>query len=147
MHRRSSTVWLPLVLALLLASCTKEEPAPSPTTRPTESSTSVSPSPIKTGDYGYDASGVSATLQPKEGAWTLEVANDSGDKIGAPGVYALDASDGHQVDATVKGAKPLEDGESGSYSVNWPAGFDARRAGMIIFMVGEDMYGGFYLQA
>ena len=144
MNRRASTACV--LLVLLLVSCTKEKPAPSPiTSRP--SGSSVSPSPIKPGEYGYDASGVNATLEPKEGAWALKVTNTSGQKIGAPGVYALDASDGHRIDATLKGARPLEDGGSGSYSVIWPQDFDPKQSGMIIFMVGEDMYGAFYQQA
>jgi len=145
MNRRTSTACV--LLALVLASCTKEKPVPSPITPGSAGSgTEISPSPIKAGEYGYDASGVSATLEPKESAWALKVTNESGEKIGAPGVYALDASDGHRIDATVEGARPLEDGGSGSYQVIWPQDFDPKQSGMIILLVGEDMYGGFYLQ-
>ncbi|MCJ7831973.1 MAG: hypothetical protein MUP92_00815, partial [Actinobacteria bacterium] len=64
-------------------------------------------------------------------------------KLGAPGVYALASDDGHEVDAKVKGSRPLADGASATLEVTWPADFDRKNVGMVMLLMGEDLYGGF----
>lgn len=128
-----------LIAVLAVSACTKaEEPQASPS-----SSTSSTELNVAEGTYGWSAYGVTATLTPGPEAWSLEIANDSGRKLGAPGVYALASDDGHEVDAKVQGSRPLADGASATLEVTWPADFDRKNVGMVMLLMGEDLYGGF----
>lgn len=130
-----------LMAVLAVSACTKaDESDPSPSA---EGSTSTESPDVAKGTYGWGAYGVTATLKPGAEAWTLEIENDSGKKVDAPGIYALASDDGHQIDATVKGAKPLADGGSATLDVTWPADFDQKNVGMVMLLIGDDLYGGF----
>ena len=131
-----------LILAVAVAACTGDKDEPEPSAKP---ATSQAPEElvVEAGTYGYEAYGVKATLKPEGDAWTLEISNSSGDKLDAPGLYALDARDGHQVDATVEGSKPMNDGDSETLNVTWPTDFDDKQIGMIVLLMGDDNYGAF----
>lgn len=137
--RRSLAVAI-LAVAVLAAACTKDEDVSSPS--PATPSTGASQA-IGANQYGWDAYGVTAVLTPTPGTWRLKITNHTGTKIDAPGIYALAADDGHRIDATVEGAEALADGESGTLEVAWPSDFDNKNVGMVMLMVGEDLYGGF----
>jgi hypothetical protein len=130
-----------LVAALAVSGCTKaDETKPSPSVG---GSTSTEAPEVLKGTYGWGAYGVTATLKPGDETWSLEIENDSGKKIGAPGIYALASDDGHRVDSTVEGAKSLADGGSATLDVTWPPDFDEKNVGMVMLLIGGDLYGGF----
>jgi len=133
-----------LVVAVLMTSaCTKDKGTSTPTPGGGSAPSSTAP-PLAKGVYGWDAYGVDAVLTPGDETWTLKIKNTSGAKVEAPGIYALASDDGHKVDATLEGAKPLADGESATLDVSWPSDFDARgNTGMVMLMIGPDLYGGF----
>lgn len=134
---------LVVVAVLMTSGCTNDKGGPTPSSVGSSGASSSAP-PLAKGVYGWNAYGVNAILTPGDGSWSLKIKNTSGEKIGAPGIYALASDDGHKVDATVDGAKPLADGESATLDVTWPADFNAHEnSGMIILMIGSDLYGGF----
>jgi len=132
-----------LVVAVLMTSaCTKEKGGSTPT--PGSSGVSSTASPLEKGTYGWNAYGIDALLAPGADTWTLEIKNTSGQKVGAPGIYALKSDTGEKVEATVEGAVSLADGESATLNVTWPTDFSAHEnAGMIMLLIGSDLYGGF----
>lgn len=132
-----------VVVGLLASACTKAKTDTSPSPSAGSPDGSPSAATVVKGTYGWDAYGVTATLKPGDGAWSLEIKNTSGAKIDKPGIYALGQMDGHQVDATVAGSKPLGDGDLETFDVTWPPEFDPKNAGMIMLTVGNDLYGGF----
>lgn len=137
---RKSLIVMGILLALAASACTKDdEPTPAPDASPSAGATAEIE--LEAGQYGYEAYGVTAVLEPKGGKWTLEVSNDSGYEVGAPALYALDARDGHQIDATVEGAEALKDGASETLQVTWPQDFDDKQIGMIVLLLGGDNYG------
>jgi hypothetical protein len=141
---RKSLIVSGLVLVLAVSACDKGDSQPSPSAEPKPSTASGSPViDLAAGQYGYEAYGVEAVLSPKGGQWTLEVSNSAGTKLDAPGIYVLDARDGHQIDATVEGAKPLADKEKATLTVTWPPDFDEKQIGMVILTIGGDNYGAF----
>lgn len=130
-----------LIAVLAVSACTKADQSdPSPSGG---GSTSTAVLDVAKGTYGWGAYGVTATLKPGAEAWTLEIENDTEKKIDAPGIYALASDDGHQIDATVEGAKPLADGDSATLDVTWPADFDQKNVGMVMLLIGDDLWGGF----
>lgn len=137
-----------LVIAVLLvlatAACNGDGKETEPSKTPASSSSqSGEELVVPAGTYGFDAYGVVATLEPKGDGWTLKVENKSGTRLDAPGIYALDARTGEQFDATLDGAKPMEDGFSETLDVTWPEGFDDKQIGMVILTIGDSNYGGF----
>lgn len=134
---------LVLVAVLMISACSKNKGVtPSPSGGSPAPSSSVQA--LAKGTYGWDAYGVVAVLTPGASTWTLKISNSSGVKIDKPGIYALASNDGHRVDATVAGSKPLADGQSATLDVSWPADFDARNnAGMVMLTIGSALYGGF----
>jgi hypothetical protein len=139
---RRRLVWI-AVIAFAASACTKgggDATPPPPSGQPTPSPSIV----LDKGTYGWDAYGVTAVLTPQAEGWSLEIENTSGEKIGAPGIYALRSDTGARVDATVTNAQPLPNGGSATLDVTWPQDFNARdNAGMIMLVVGDSLYGGF----
>ena len=132
-----------LVAALMISACVKAK-NDTPTPSGAGSAPSSSAPPLAKGVYGWNAYGVEAVLTPGTGTWTLKIRNNTGARIDKPGIYALASDDGHRVDATVAGAKPLADGGSATLAVSWPSDFDSEgEGGMVMLMVGSDLYGGF----
>ena len=141
MPRLGRLVGVVLAAVLAVSACTKAEEAdPTPSAG---TSTATEALDVAKGTYGWGAYGVTATLKPGSEAWSLEIQNDTGKKIDAPGIYALASDDGHQIHATVEGAKPLADGDSATLDVTWPADFDQKNVGMVMLLIGDDLWGGF----
>ena len=134
-----------LVVALMGSACSKDKNVtPTPSGGSSAPSSSAPPLSLAKGVYGWDAYGIEAVLTPGTDTWTLEIQNKTGAKIDQPGIYALASDDGHRVDATLVGAKPLADGESGTLDVSWPPDFDSKgNMGMVMLMIGSELYGGF----
>lgn len=136
---RAVAVGVALVVVLATSACTKSDEA---TSSPTAAA-SVADIDVPQGDYGWAAYGVTATLVPGQDSWTLDIKNASGEKLGAPGIYALASDDGHQIDATVEDSQPLADGAEETLNVVWPQDFDPKNVGMVLLLMGDELYGGF----
>ena len=129
-----------LLGALLAAGCNKE-PAPSP--KPVSPS---SPSPsvaVAKGDYTYNDYGIIATLTPGGESWAFKISNRTGQAIAKPGIYALDARDGHRIDATVEGSQPMNTGQSKEFTVVFPSELDPNHVGLVLLEIGSADWGAF----
>ncbi|MGQ0671071.1 MAG: hypothetical protein ACT4PO_15665 [Actinomycetota bacterium] len=93
--------------------------------------------------YSYVNNGLEASFTVSGTSGTLEVRNNSGNEVGAPGLYSLDPSTGDRVDAMADGAAPIADGETASFRVTFPEGFDLAAAGFVGLELGGEDYGGF----
>ena len=129
-----------LALTLVAAACSKDEPAP-----PAAGQTSAPP-PVEVvpeGEYGYSSYGVKADLVPDGDTFKLIVTNKTGVNLGKPGVYALDAVDGHQIPGTVVDSQPLANGKSGEFAVSFGEGFRPDQVGLMILEFGSSNFGAF----
>lgn len=127
-----ATVTASLVLAL--ASCTAK------------TGSSAAPTPDLSGpgngSYFYDGDfGVAATLEPDGSGWQLTVKNTTGDTLGKPGIYALAATDGSRIDATLTDPSPIGDGEESSFSVSFERKLAPQNMGLVVLMFGGENFG------
>ena len=137
---------MPAVLvALLLGACTNNDPTPPPsssggsTTQPSEVPTSFAP----TGDYTYENAGVIASVKYAPDKSTLTVTNHTGAEIPAPGIYMLDARDGHRIAGTVQDTESLATGSSQDFTVTFAQQVDQANVGLMILLIGHANYGAF----
>jgi hypothetical protein len=130
--------------ALGSAACEKAQSQPdgeSPTTKPTEES--IGPIGTTKDEYRYQNAGLVAVLKFRGAGGTLQVENDSGFDLPAPGFYVLDARDGHEIDGTVRNSEPVPDGTKKSFQISVGEGFDLDNVGLVVLLMGEDNYGAF----
>lgn len=121
-------------LVLLSVSCTRGGgPEPSPT------ASSLTPVP---GSYSYDGGfGVTVTLAPKGSDWLLSVKNATGHTLGKPGIYALAATTGFRIDATVAGAAPIPDGGQSQFQVSFSRRLAPEDMGLVLLLFGGENFG------
>jgi hypothetical protein len=145
--RPSGYFVLPLVLAgLLLSACTGNSGAKTSTTAPTESDVPDSSTPTvppKPGEYTYENAGVIATLRYAPDKSTLTVSNHTGAEIPAPGIYMLDARDGHRIAGTVQNTAPVATGSSKDFTVTFASQLEQANVGLMILLIGHANYGAF----
>ena len=128
-----------LALTFIAAACSKDEPAP-----PVAGQTSAPPvEVVPEGEYGYSSYGVKADLVPDGDTFKLSVTNKTGVNLGKPGVYALDAVDGHQIPGTVVDSQPLGNGQSKDFAVSFGEGFKPDQVGLMILEFGSANFGAF----
>jgi hypothetical protein len=135
-----------LVFAIVLAAC---DSGGEPSNTPSKTTSSVVPTPAETftgapgtATYEYANEGlvVTVTLDGSDG--TLDVENDSDNDLEAPGLYVLDAVDGHEVDGTVLDAAPVAAGDTASFNVRLDD-LTVDDIGLLVLLFGADNYGAF----
>jgi hypothetical protein len=145
--RPSGYFVLPLVLAgLLLSACTGESGAKTSAAAPTETDAPGSSTPTmerKPGEYTYENAGVIATLKYAPDKSTLTVSNHTGAEIPAPGIYMLDARDGHRIAGTVENTAPVATGSSQDFTVTFASQLEQANVGLMILLIGHANYGAF----
>jgi hypothetical protein len=131
-----------LLLALTASACQGEGGASPPAGNPGSGETESPAAPP--GSYVYDAYGIRATLEPGDGeSWTLKISNKTGSSLAKPGIYALDARDGHQIKGTVEGSSQLNNGQSKEFAVTFAEPLDARNTGLVVLLIGAANWGAF----
>ena len=130
-----------LVLALVLAGCDSGGGQASNTKVATTSASAPTPAETFTGapgtatyEYANEGLLVTVTLDGTDG--TLD--ND----LDPPGLYVLDAVDGHEVDGTVLDAAPVAAGETASFDVRLDD-LTVDDIGLLVLLFGADNYGAF----
>jgi len=135
-----------LLVSALLAACTKSTP-PAATKSSSGSSSSVStPTPTPTASrtqYTYSNAGVLADVKYSPSQSTLTVTNHTGAEIPAPGLYMLDARDGHRIAGTVQNSTPIPSGTSKDFNVTFAQQEDQNNVGLLILLIGHANYGAF----
>ncbi len=136
-----------LALALALAACTDDGGEADGATAGTGPS-ATGPTgrlsvPPGSNVYRYVNAGLEAILDLDAG--TLEIANGTGRELPPPGLYALDARDGAQVDGQVADAASIPDGETVTFRAQLD-GIEPRNIGLVILLMGDDNYGAFVRQ-
>jgi len=139
---------LALASALLLGACIGGEDDPngeSPTgiTGPQD----TGPTPAETltpgvGVFTYENAGLKVTADIEGTAGTVEVDNGTDNDLEEPGLYILDAVDGHRVQVEVQGSAPLAAGETATFPVSLGE-TDVDQIGLLILLFGKDNYGAF----
>ena len=133
--------------ALLLGACTRNDPTPPASSDGSTSSTapsSVEPtSPGQTGAYTYENAGVIADVKYSSDKSTLTVTNHTGAEIPAPGIYMLDARDGHRIAGTVEDSAPVPAASSQDFTVTFAQPVDEANVGLMILLIGHANYGAF----
>jgi hypothetical protein len=136
-----------LLATVLLGACTNNDTKtpPSPTgsggsTQPSSSTPSISTPP---GEYSYENAGVIATVKYAPDKSTLTVTNHTGAEIPAPGLYMLDARDGHRIAGTVENSAPVPAASSKDFSVTFAQQVDEANVGLMILLIGHANYGAF----
>lgn len=145
MHvRRIALACASVIAVAMVSACTSSEVVPAtPVDAPAAlPSVSVAPGEVV---YRYSgAGGVVAILRFADGvAGTLEVRNDTGTEIPAPGLYLLDARDGARSEVAVTAAAPVPDGGTRTFAVT-VAGFPLDQVGMFVLLLGGEDVGGFF---
>ncbi len=138
---------LVLVLAVVLAGCSTAVGTPEESAPPSPPATTPPPAlgPVGTtpGTYEYRDGGLTAVLELHGNAGTLQVTNETGRRLGRPGLYVLRADDGREVRGRVVGAAPLGSGEAREFQVRFPADLDVADIGLVVLVVGGEAYGAF----
>ena len=134
-----------LALAIVLAACDGgKEPsnAASKTSAvvPTPAETFTGAPGTATYEYANEGLVVTVTLDGSDG--TLDVENDSSNDLDPPGLYVLDAADGHEVDGTVLDAAPVSAGDTASFDVRLDD-MSVDDIGLLVLLFGADNYGAF----
>jgi len=135
-----------LLAAFVLGACTSNNPPPASksSTPASPASTDTSPAPVgPVGDYTYENAGVIAAVKYAPDKSTLTVTNHTGAEIPAPGVYMLDARDGHRIAGTVENSAPVPGGTSQDFTVTFAQQVDEANVGLLILLIGHANYGAF----
>jgi hypothetical protein len=135
-----------VALAIVLAGCDGGGEPSSPGSR-TNSTVVPAPAETFTGasgtaiyEYANEGLVVTVTLDGSDG--TLDVENDSSNDLDPPGLYVLDAADGHEVDGTVLDAAPVAAGDTASFDVQLED-LTVDDIGLLVLLFGADNYGAF----
>jgi len=136
-----------LVFAVVLAACDGGGGEPSNTKTATTSAVVPTPAQTFTGapgtaTYEYGNEGLVVTVQLDGSDGTLDVENHSDNDLDAPGLYVLDAVDGHEVDGTVLDAAPVAAGDTASFDVRLDD-LTVDDIGLLVLLFGADNYGAF----
>jgi hypothetical protein len=142
---------LAVALTLLLGACTSSGEG-SDSTGPTGTAgitgvqdTGPTPAPTLTpgvGTFTYENGGLTVTADVEGSSGLLEVANRSGNDLGAPDLYVLDAVDGHEIPVDVVGSAPVPAGETSTFDISLGE-IDVDQVGLLVLLFGKDNYGAF----
>ena len=137
-----------LVVTLLLAGCTGGEDGPTGPTGDDETTLVPTPAQTFTGApgtavYTYVNDGLVVTVELDGNAGTMTVDNGTEREVGAPGVYVLDALDGHEIEGEVASAAPVAAGERATFDLIVDEITDAGNIGLLVLLLGADNYGAF----
>ena len=138
--RRPSLPALAVVATIALGACTGgEEPSPG------QAPAATSPPPTFSSEgYLYTSdTGIRALASFRGGRGTLEVENGTGGELGEPGLYLLDARTGGVVDAQVRPARPVGDGETRTFRVALARPVEPGGVGLVVLTIGGDDLGAF----
>jgi hypothetical protein len=86
---------------------------------------------------------VIATVKYAPDKSTLTVTNHTGAEIPAPGIYMLDARDGHRIAGTVENSVPVPSASSKDFNVTFAQQVDEANVGLMILLIGHANYGAF----
>jgi len=136
------------VLAVMLAGCTSGEDGGTNPTRDGETTLVPTPAETFTGApgtavYTYVNDGLVVTVELDGSAGTMTVDNGTESGVGAPGVYVLDAIDGHEIEGEVSSAAPVGAGERAMFDLTVDEITDAGNIGLLVLLLGADNYGAF----
>ena len=135
-----------LALAIVLTACdgggesSNAAPRTTSTAVPTPAETFTGASGTATYEYANEGLVVTVTLDGSDG--TLDVENESSNDLDPPGLYVLDAADGHEVDGTVLDAAPVAAGDTVSFDVQLDD-LTVDDIGLLVLLFGADNYGAF----
>jgi hypothetical protein len=130
-----------LVLALMGAACTGDDPSPSP------SDTTDTGSPLPTedvpvdfvpGEWTYENNGVTVAFSWEGG--TLSVENGSGAELGPPGLYVVSQTQ-ERFDAEVAETGPIPDGDAAGFVATFPDGLTLKDVGLVVLLFGDQNWG------
>jgi hypothetical protein len=133
-----------LVVIAALGACTEDTQPPTGPTPPT--SAAVPPSrdpgdvPFEAGEFEYSWNGVDIRFSMSGNGGTLQIDNGSGNRLGAPGLYAI-LGDGSRSDATIDDPAPIPAGERPSFNASFPDGVDETTVGLIVLLFGGNNWG------
>jgi hypothetical protein len=138
-------VALALTSALLLGACTGGD-EPSGVTG-TTGSQDTGPTPAETftpgaGTFTYENAGLKVTVDVQGASATMQVDNGTDHGLEKPGLYVLDAADGHQIDVEVPQGEPIGAGDSATFEVSLGQ-VDVDQIGLLVLLFGKDNYGAF----
>ena len=141
--RRSAT--LALVPLLLLVACTGN--GGSADDGGTTGNADTGPTPAQSltpgvASYTYENAGLRVTVDIEGDSGTMEVDNGTANDLGDPGLYVLDAVDGHQIDVQLQGSEPVGAGDTATFAVSMGE-VDIDRIGLLVLLFGKDNYGAF----
>jgi hypothetical protein len=135
-----------LALAIVLAAC---DGGGQPSNAATKTTSAVIPTPAQTftgapgtATYEYANEGLLVTVKLDGSDGKMDVKNDSDNDLDAPGLYVLDAADGHEVDGTVLDAAPVAAGDTASFDVRLDD-LSVDDIGLLVLLFGADNYGAF----
>ncbi len=138
-----------LVALVLLAGCTGEDDGGNGPTDATTTTFVPTPAETFTGApgtavYTYaNGGGLVVTVELEGNTGTMTVDNGTEGDLGAPGVYVLDAIDGHRIEGEVAAAEPIAAGERATFDLTVDEIADAGNIGLLVLMLGADNYGAF----
>ena len=144
------SVALALLSLMAFAACTGDEEPPAATASTGgETSTSAVPTPAETftgapgtATYTYALEGLTVTVELDGSEGTMFVENGSEHDLDAPGLYVLDAADGHEVDGEVVASAPVAAGDSATFDVALD-GIGVDDIGLLGLLFGAVDYGAF----
>jgi hypothetical protein len=144
---RSAAVAL-LAIVLLVACTGGDDGSNGPTDATT---TTFVPTPAETftgapgtAVYTYaNGGGLVVTVELEGNTGTMTVDNGTEGEVGPPGVYVLDAIDGHEIDGEVAAAAPIAAGERATFDLTVDEITYAENIGLLVLLLGDDNYGAF----
>ena len=136
-----------LASALLLGACTGGTEGPSGGTAGVTGPEDTGPTPAASftpgvGQYTYENAGLKVTADIQGTSGTLEVDNATENDLEQPGLYILDAVDGHRIEVDVQGSAPVAAGDTATFDISLGQ-TDVDQIGLLILLFGKDNYGAF----
>lgn len=143
-------VALALVSLVAFAACTDDESPPAATAATGGGSTSsAGPTPAETfsgapgtATYTYALDGLTVTVELDGSEGTMLVENETEHDLDAPGLYVIDAADGHEIDGEVLASAPVPAGDSATFDVALDE-IGVEEIGLLVLLFGADNYGAF----
>jgi hypothetical protein len=143
-------VVLALVSLVAFAACTDDGNPPAATAATGGGPTSsAGPTPAETfsgapgtATYTYALDGLTVTVELDGSEGTMLVENETEHDLDAPGLYVLDAADGHEIDGEVLASAPVPAGDSATFDVALDE-IGVEEIGLLVLLFGADNYGAF----
>jgi hypothetical protein len=138
---------LSLATVLLLGACTAGGDDPNGEATGSTGSEETGPTPAQTtipgvGVFTYQNAGLRVTADIEGTQGTLEVDNGTDNDLERPGLYILDAVDGHEIPVDVAASAPVPAGEAGTFAISLGQ-TDVDQIGLLVLLFGKDNYGAF----